>query len=1022
MSLYKEGEGSKKKEGSFSMAEPSYKYEDWVLQEMESMFQVQSKHVGKYFQGGGKLMFKMPLFYVLPDVTDIQLAEASGFFQIGWGMFFNFEPQNEKLKKIFDAVREKMKCKIDLGAQFDVNLKAELGVKSYGKRDQYEWDAEDKGVYFNIIITGLIAAWADFKTPQFPFLSVDLGLRAGAKAQAAFGLMKSFGDYPLCLGARIMGVGGVEAHLNLRSCILQINTCWGFRAGKQLLVPDNNTNPFHKKFPYWLPDNTSKGIIGNQFRTLALPEANSLGRPLVNNLYFDANPHFFDGRRIVYNDLGAPKDYNDDHVVMASLGDEDTVTDSETLSIPGTFAGQHMRSKRGAAEVVAYQQVTKAIDNAAVNDETVSALDNEMLASSRIMAAFRQSDGTWKQTVAAPVDGFTNKEPVVTIQEDGKAAVVYQHGKLKAIDETVSVDSVWNQRFEGELQLRTYDPASGWSEPKSLWGYSDISWPLKYDLIMRNDTVLVGTMLEEPSNPMIGNFAGKYTRYGWTTTKKDQVLYTHEDLRCVDFFMNRVGEHAVVALLYERPDTTREVYIKTVNMDGTDDGLAGCDLGVGRSMPGKVKIICDRSDNDTDDFAVLWTEESSTAYDTENGNKSLKDYYTVINATRVHLSDAPRMTYPLTVGAERDSLQLSGFDGYLDDASIKVVYALAHPVTGTSVVMYNEKEFTNSFESDVTYSREALLGSSTLPVNVYIRNTGTSAIQGATVTINGDAMVIPDVHVLPLHEEKYVVQYPIPSNFDGYMQSTVEVEYANVFKARQQTGRRAAPRNLLRQRRAMARERVATGEIDFNVVSRHVENGVNTFVVEVTDYSSRGLLPGTAVQVGAYVHPSAMETVTAEAKTIVHAEDFTRIGGVRKAYAELTVSGITEAIDGYIAAHIVDLNYTDVTESEDAEAGRIDNSSPIASAAYVLFHPTGETTNIYAPVKNLAKEHRIGVTIQDGGILLSNLEPNEDIRLFNAAGLTVYVDHAATTTHFVPLKHHGVYIISAGNEVFKFSY
>ena len=208
--------------------------------------------------------------------------------------------------------------------------------------------------------------------------------------------------------------------------------------------------------------------------------------------------------------------------------------------------------------------------------------------------------------------------------------------------------------------------------------------------------------------------------------------------------------------------------------------------------------------------------------DAENGNVGLKDQLTLLNATRIHMSESPGLTYPLTVGAERDSLIMTDFDGYLDDARIKVVYTLTDAVTHASVVMVNEKEFTNSFESDVTYSRFTLDSSNILPVNVYIKNTGSSAIKAGKVTINNQTFNIEDCYVPPLTEKTFVVQYPIPDNFDGYIQSSVTVEYDNVFKASSQKGFRATARNLRTQSLKMARKRVLAGHIDCNVVSRHI--------------------------------------------------------------------------------------------------------------------------------------------------------------------------------------------------------
>lgn len=1022
-SLFQTGPENNRKDQLITAADPKFKFEDWMAQEMESIFQVQAKHVGLYVQGGGNLVFRINTEKE-EDESQCQLDEVSLFGTLGYGKFFALDKMiGGKPGEWIRALSEKTKERFvfDAGMQFDANLRLDLGIKSYGakKKNQWQWSSEDKGFFTNITVNGIAGAWIGFKTKGWPIINADFGARVGGKFQIGWGLVVPFSDEKTCNGFRFMGCAGFEGHLNIRAFFAKFAWRGGWRFGGEQLLPDNNTNPFHALFPYWLPDEDKK--INRRVLNLSLlrtPEPNSFGQILVNNVNYDANPHFLDENHVVYNDLGNADDLNDEHISLATVANDAPVS-TEALSVPGTIARQQARSQRGDKEVVVYQQTTQTIDNNAATNENSSAMEDFMLQHTQIKAVVRQSDGTWKQTVVTPDDGFIDQNPLVSVQEDGKAAVVYQHGKIAFFDENESSDLVYDKKFEGELLLRTYDPATGWSDPKTVWYYNDNGWPLKYDLIMRNDSVLVAAMLEEPSNPVIGAFAGKYTRYGWTTTKMDKMFYTHEDLHAVDFCLSRVGEHGVMTLLYERPDSTREIFVKTVNMDGTDDSLAGSDLGIGHTIPYKVKIISNRDDNHTDDFAILWTEQSSTARDAENGNKALKNYYAVLNGSRIHLSDAPQITYPLTLGVERDGMQMHDFDGYLDDARIKVLYTLTDTATNVSVIMQNEKEFTNSFESDVTYSREALLGSSTLPVNVDIMNTGTSAIKAATVTINGQEIAIPNAFVAPMQQERFVVQYPIPEEFDGYMQSSVEVEYANVFKAKQQTGRRAAPRSLLRQHRAFARHRVATGNIDCNVINHSVENGINTFVVEIIDYSSRGLAPGTAVQVGAYAHPSAMETVSDEANILVRPEAFTRMGGVRKAYAEVKVSGITEEIAGYIAAHIVDL---DVDEDADEEDKRITNVCPTAGPSYVVFHPTGEPTDISNPKVERSQEHRVNITTLEGGVQLGNLEPGEDVRIFSAEGITVHMERPTSNTLFVPLRSHGVFILSAGKEVFKFTY
>ena len=1037
--IYQKGDDKdpNKKTASISAADPKIKFEDWVVQEMESIFSVSALHIGWYVGGGAKLALAMPLAYLaIPQPQKTQITEVSGYLEGGWGIFWT----PTKLTGVFKTIQEYLEevpkafqCKLDIGLVADINARLDFGIKSYGKVEKYEWSSEDKGFFTNLTVTARAGAWLGVITPKCPAVNLEAGVRAGMKLQAAGGLMVPFCKEPTQFGLRLMACAGAEAYVTFRSFIFDWSARAALRGGTEYLNPDDKSNPFHRYFPYWLPDpDSSRSLIGNRFKRMPALEPTSLGRPLLNDVFYDANPHFLSSDRVVFNDLGNANDYNDDHVTMATLSDDasvqngsaalNDVVSTESLSVPGTQAGQHKRSKRGEHEIVVYRQTAQKVDNSAVTDETASELDNLMHLHSQIKASIRQSDGTWRHTEVTADDGFVDQNPAVTIQDDGKAAVIYEHGTLDSGDGQ-SGDADMGSTLVGQLMMRTYTPDGGWSSPTALWDINDTKRPIQYDLIMRNDTVLVGAMLNDTNAPL-ESFAGayrmQYASAALSTVAGNQtqhtVKYVDEDLHPVDFFMSRAGQHGVVAMIYEKSDSTREVYFKTVNMDGYSDGLTGGDLGVGNSKPYKIKIISDRSSADTEDFALLWTEQSHVVRDAENGNVGLKDQLTLLNATRIHMSQSPALTYPLTVGAERDSLIMTDFDGYLDDARIKVVYTLTDAVTHASVVMVNEKEFTNSFESDVTYSRFTLDSSNILPVNVYIKNTGTSAIKAGKVTINNQTFNIEDCYVPPLTEKTFVVQYPIPDNFDGYIQSSVTVEYDNVFKASSQKGFRATARNLRTQSLKMARKRVLAGHIDCNVVSRHVKDGVNTFVIEVIDYSSRGLTPGTGVEVGIFPHPSAIDLLSEDAQTIVRSSDFRRIGGVRKAYAEIVIPGVTEPIDGYIVPHIVDLQANDASEKG------VENLHRGNHVCYVALLPSGSPTSITRPVESLPEDHHVSVTAQDGGVLLNGLSSGDEVRVFSSAGWTIYLGHASGTSHFVPLRRHDTYILCAGDEVFKFNY
>ena len=1001
-----------------SLTDMRLKYDDWVLKESASIFDVSAPHVGYYFGGGFKIALQTPM----TDFSRFQLQEYSGYVEGGAGAVWTPNTTDGVLGKAVNLLK-KVKLVPDIGFVFDANIRLDYGIHSFDQKMKETMSLKNIGPFANLTFSTRLGAWMTVRTPKTPLGSLQFGFRGGVKGAIQGGVAMPMDFSEFGGGGRLMLLGIAEAFVDVHALIFHFSASAYGRVGKQWLWPDDSRNPFHKDFPYWMTSSTR--TVGSSFRSLAVPDDGPLGAPLINDVAINANPHFIGDGQLVYNDLGTAGNYNDDRVALLDMSRDTTVT----LSSAGTAATQHARSKRGQHEVVVWQQVTQAVNSDEVTDENAVAINSALMKHTQLKAAMRQVDGTWKHTDVTPDDGLTDQHPVVTIQDDGKAACIYQHGQMALVDETVSADSATNHSLVGQLMLRTYD-GTAWGEPTRLFDISATQQPTYYDLVMRNDTVLVGVS-------MAGADLSRSTfKYVSKPLRSSTPEYVDEEFNPSSFFMNRIGHHAVIAMVYERPDSTHDVYVKTLSMNGHPDGKAGSDLGLMQSNPDRVKIICDRSDDNADDFAVLWTETNNVVRDPSEGNSASKDMGCVLNASRIHLSPTPTITYPLTVGgdftANADStaaegpanLYLTDFDGHLSDDRINVVYTLADPYSGSAVVMHNEKYFTNSFESDVTYTREALLGSSHLPVDVLIRNTGTSAIKAATVTINGQPIAIPDAFVPPLTQKVFTVKYLIPDDFDGYMASTVEVEYANVFKSRMQKarlgsrGRTIPARNLMRQMKMFDAERVAIGDLDCNVVNRKVEDGgVNTFTVELIDRSSRGLIPGTVALVGIFLHPMMADALTPHAQTIVLPEEFHQMGGVRKAYVKVSVEGITEPMSAYIVPHIADM-----ASNEDG-INVITNVRASRNAPYVNLFPTADPTKIVRPV--LSKEpqgHRVTVKQEAGGIRLSQLGDGQEVRLFTALGVPVYIGKADNNV-FIPLGNsHGVYILSAEGEVFKFQY
>ena len=109
-------------------------------------------------------------------------------------------------------------------------------------------------------------------------------------------------------------------------------------------------------------------------------------------------------------------------------------------------------------------------------------------------------------------------------------------------------------------------------------------------------------------------------------------------------------------------------------------------------------------------------------------------------------------------------------------------------------------------------------------------------------------------------------------------------------------------------------------------------------------------------------------------------------------------------------------------QANDASERGVDNLHRGNHVSYVTLLPSDSPTSITHPVVNSSEDHHVSVTSQDDGVLLNGLSSGDEVRVFSNAGWAVYLGHASSTSHFVPLRRHDVYILNAGGEVFKFNY
>lgn len=1010
-------------------------FDNWVYEEIDDIFGISSQRIGQGWFGGAKLAFRMPFF----DFSRFQVTEASGQIGYGIGMRWN-AAENERFGKLA-SVLERLDKYVSLSACFETSAQLDFGIKSFDSDVKESMSSTNMGYFVNF--SGKVAAGAslDVFTPDTLFgikissiCNLQAGLRLGGKAGFRFGVEGPFDSYAPGVGLNLICVIIGQAYFNFKTPVFTYGASAGFKLGGRRLFPNDDHNPFHEDFPYWLNNDAGakprpKPLV-MALRKIPAPLTTELsGRAIINDVAMDANPHFLDADHVVYNDLGSTADYNDDKVVVANIADSEI--SKEAISADGLFGGNNMRSKRGEYEIVAFEQLSQPIGE--VDEEHVVSQNSTVQQTTRIRTAMRQGTGNWTVTDVTTNDGWADLKPIATMQENGHAAIAYLHGKFDVIDPNESADSLDNVQFKGNLMLRTFN-GTAWSEPTALYDFNlDADHAIQqYDLLMRGDTVLVAATLMETGKKSVMRYASKYINSS-TVTYNDEVLLARS------FHMKRVGQNAVIAMIYAASDSITDIYVKTIDMTGLGDGRQGNDLGVGYSLPNKVKIVTDSNADDLDNFAVMWTQMSNVYRGDEGEKMYTKNSTLMLQASRIFVSNALQITDPITLGAEmvdsigerQRNLIITDFDGFLDDAKISAVYTLADVEENGAVIMHNEKYFRNSCEWDVDYGSAALLGSNTLPIVVSIKNTGTSTINGVTAIINGENFVVEGAYVKPFDSKEFVVQYPISDDFDGRLSSQVIVDYINTFHA--QAHPRNKAKSFRRQVSPVQNVRVALEDVECNVVSQSVEDGKNVFLVELIDHA--GLYKDMAAVVGVFPHPDSFEALD-DAKYVVFSEKeeygitpddenglfkFQTIGGQRKAYVPVEVDGITEPVQAYVTCHLVDFNYAN--DGLESMMAAIKNVKAQENPTLVNLFPAEDPATFVRPV--ISEEptgHKVTVTTLDNGVRLDGLTADNTVRVFTADGMTAFKKKATGTTMFVPLKRHDVYLLSTGEEIFKFRY
>ena len=892
---------------------------------------------------------------------------------------------------------------IHFGFKLDCYVGGEMGITTL--RDGYSDQAEGRGIYLEALAYAILAAWLEAGLPTNPMINFAVGVRGGGKLGIYGKFVHSFGDN-FGLGLKLTALALLQYYFNIDTFLGGYHKSGNFfDVGGSKLFPDDDTNPYHKDFPNWLPKSTSSRA--NSYKPLKTEVDADYGKVVLENVASDAYPDYLNEDMFVVNHLHDSQIYDDDGIDVVDIksGEPTKISSDDYLAI------RHNVSVSGDKKIIVYQQCDTIVKPESVTDDNVEKRSMQLSKNFNICANILQSDGTWKKHVVYQNEE-ANIKPVAAIQDDGKAAVFWQSGTF---DESIAeTDSIMRQYMDGYLLYSRFD-GEKWSEPIRITRIFKNNTVGDYQAIMRNDTVLLAV---QESRKIAEETPEEILRYYSIPENPYHSEYLDETLKVTNFSIKKVGDYNVIALTHEIDTCKYDVYVKTLKMSCTPTGKAATDVGLQNYSPIGARIVPAANASSLADFALMWMENTDRESKEDGNRESLGGHRRVINAARMSYTSDLLAATPITVGMESDDLVMLGFDGYLDDDRIKVLYTLTDPeLAGGTVVVENEKYFSNSFNYDLMFDQRAAIDGVYIPLVLMVNNTGTSAIRGVTAHLNNQTIEVEDAFIPPFQTKYFILSYVMEDDFNGYISSKVDVEYENIFKSMFNSRRKVS--NL---RSTMTKVTTVNNvDTEMKVLSQSVDDkGNNTLVVEVVNNSKVKLRSDQSILVAVLDNPRLSEESLMTKMVKIPASEMRDYGTYQKLITTITVPSVKNDVQAVVAATVVPESAQSV-----AEMNIYREIDPNDSYQYVTLHESGTPTYIDGVRADLRADKqmrgkRIAFTYKENGIQVCGLNKGETIRLYDIDGKELFARKANGSEMFVPINRHAFFVLSANDESIKF--
>ena len=1013
----------------------------WFMSEMDDIFKVESNKLGygpyvTIHAGFGLNLSKNN------EKSPIYLKALEG--SAGYGVFMSY---SKNLKDLFKDT--KFPVALIFHANGALYGEVGLGFKTYNYvKDNVIYD-RSFGFYISLEGTLKMGAGVMAKTNFGPAdpeeiedetttslargLRISVGGRIGAKGSYKRGWVWPFESrFKEASGSTFLLMGAFEFYADVQSIFgFRLRGRWTGNWGRYWLWPDSPFNPMIPSYPNYKPQPKQNRVAASEEEE---GEEYALAETLLEGVGYRAAPFFLGGDRMLLSHQQSGDNLNDDRLMEFRLpepGSAESTTmktgDGTPLPNNGHRIDRPHADKVGDNELVVYEEMTRDITAEDMAAEDLLAKDTELSRYNSICASHRTAGGQWQRKTIAYDETLVDKCPVMAMNVDtdngisyssDAAACLWMRGQY-VLPQVDSLRNLGVRGFVGDLVLSVYD-GEKWGEPQSIMPLTLDDVVNKYELLMRNDTVLAMVhMMPKGREDLQLKYVCKPVNGAL-----QPVITEQRDVK--DFSAEMVGPYAFVGVLHPADSMSNDIYVKEINMRGEYQNY-GVDLDIAHHNPQSVTLVSDHDLSSPDDFAVVWKKDDNCI---RMGDKRIatQKQLTMLNCSRLFLNENLQATPYVTLGCTLDTLEMTHYTVFLNNQEVTALYTLADPYNKESWLMRNTEEFYDDFNYTVSYPQMGMRSNTgTLPVSVNIYNSGATPITGVSGYINSQEFSFQDIFIGPYSVQTLTVDYELPEDFDGFLK-------ARDVKALFQDGwdmEQGARQNRIAQCRTKAAEYeqkemvVDFADVRCEMLGHEVKGAKNTVYVELTDLTEGGLNPNHSVRVGLYPDNIADVPIVNSAEVVLRREDFELIGDERKAYVELTVENLSEETETYLRARIYNDRISEtLTEVDDNPMdATVENLSWRDNLRMLTLLPSelDDITGLPVVAPNLT-QHRVTVTCEEGGVRISGLEQGDYVRIFEVNGVPYYLHSNPSSVIFVPIKRNGIYLLSTGREAFKFTF